>query len=201
MKHLFIISLILLSLSMKAQEVKSKRFTFGAEWGYVAVFYSGYHHNFTDPEGFRVDLREYSLKLQNNAEVYLHCGYDFNSHTNLSLYIGYSAIEDYHNIVPISLRLTRFYDLKRYDDKWFIFFDAGSGISIKYQPQEILAGKIGCGYRMVLSRKTSIDFMASLRWLYTHPDILYYGESIPHKSINRNNAYASAISLGMALTF
>ena len=201
MKQLFIISLLLLSLCMKAQEVESKRFSFGAEWGYVAVFYSGYHHNFTAPEGFRADLREYGFKLENNAEVYVHCGYNFNPNTNLSLYIGYSAIEDYHNIIPVSLRLTRFYNPNRYNDRWFIYFDAGSGISVKHHPQEILTGKFGCGYRMILSRKTSLDFIASLRCLYTHPDILYFGESIPYNNINRNNAYASALSLGLALTF
>ena len=201
MKRLLIIFLILVSIGLKAQESHSRRFTFGAEWGYVAVFYSGYHHNFFDPEGFRADLREYGFKLENNAEVYLHCGYDLNKRTNLSFYLGYSAIEDYHNIIPVSLRLTRFFDFNRYNDNWFVYFDIGSGISLKRKPQEIVTGKIGCGYRIVLSKDTALDFVAALRCAYTHPDINYYGVRIPHENINRNNAYVSALSLGMGLTF
>lgn len=201
MKRLLTIFMILFSVGAKAQDASSHRFTYGAEWGYVAVFYSGYHYNFFDPEGFRADIRDNGLKLENNAEVYLHCGYNLNAKTNLSVYFGYSAIEDYHNTVPISLRLTRYFDFNRYNDRWFTYIDIGSGISLKHDPQEILTGKIGCGYRMALSQNTSLDFIAAIRCAYTHPDITYYGENIPHSNINRNNAYASALSLGMALTF
>ena len=201
MKHLYIIILALIPVVMNAQESSSRRFTFGAEWSYIGVFYSGHHYNFHDPEGFRVDSRDHGFKLTSNAEVYMHCGYELNNKTNLSLYLGYSAIEHYHNTIPISLRLTRFYGDNDLNDRWFTFYDIGSGISIKASPQAILSGKIGGGYRMVLSRNTSLDFVASLRCTYTKPDIEYYGEHITYSSINRNNAYTSAVSLGIALTF
>lgn len=201
MKRLLIIILTLIPIVMNAQEGQSHRITFGAEWSCIGVFYSGYHYNFYDPEGFRVDTRDHGFKLSSNAEVYLHCGYNLNSKTNLSLYLGYSAIEHYHNIIPVSLRLTRFYGNDELKDRWFSFYDIGSGISIKAKPQEIITGKLGCGYRMVLSRSTSLDFIAAVRCAYTHPDIEYYGEHITDRSINRNNAYTSALSLGIALTF
>ena len=86
-------------------------------------------------------------------------------------------------------------------DRWFSFIDLGSGISVKTHPQEILTGKIGGGYRMSLSRNTKLDFLVSLRSALTHPDIEYYGTEIEYSRINRNNAYVSAMSFGIALTF
>lgn len=178
------------------------KITFGAEWGYVGTIYSGYHYNFFAPEGYRVDPREHSFKYDTNAEACLHIGYNFNSQNNLSLYMGVSAVENYHHIIPISLRYTWFYDEKSYiEDRWFSFVDLGSGVCIKKRPQEILTGKIGGGYRMSLSQSVKIDFVLALRTILTHPEIEYYGTIIEYDKINRNNAYVSAISLGMALTF
>jgi hypothetical protein len=65
----------------------------------------------------------------------------------------------------------------------------------------ILTGKAGCGYRLSLSRDTKLDFIAAWRILLTHPDIYYYGMEVSPGRINRNNAYISAISFGIALSF
>ena len=178
------------------------RITFGGEWGYVGTIYSGYHYNFFAPEGYRVDPRGYGFSYDTNAEAYLHVGYNFNPKYNLSLYMGISAVEDYHHTVPMSLRFTWFYGNKAYtDDRWFSFADMGSGICIKKRPQEILTGKIGGGYRLSLSRNVKMDFILALRTVLTHPEVEYYGTVIEYDRINRNNAYSSAVSLCMALTF
>ena len=86
-------------------------------------------------------------------------------------------------------------------DRWLSFIDLGSGASIKEHPQELLSGKVGLGYRLSLSRTTKLDFIAAIRTVLTHPDIDYYGTMIEHARINRNNAYMSALSFSMALTF
>jgi hypothetical protein len=115
--------------------------------------------------------------------------------------MGVSAIEDYHHTLPVSIRLTRYYGDDHMKDRWFSFIDLGSGISIKEHPQAILTGKAGGGYRISLSRDTKLDFNMALRTVLTHPDIIYYGEMIKPDRINRNNAYVSAVSIGMSLTF
>ena len=199
-------SLIVLSLLISltfagGQDKPMPKITYGLEWGYIAVFYSGYHHNFFAPEGYRVDPRGHEFMYDSNAEAYMTVGYNFNEKYNLSLYLGLSAVEDYHHTVPLSLRLTRYYGDNHLSDRWFSFMDLGSGVSIKSHPQEILTGKIGGGYRLSLSRNTKLDFLFSLRSVLTHPDIEYYGYEIEYSRINRNNAYISAFSLGMALTF
>ena len=176
------------------------RFTFGAEWGYVGTFYTGYHYNFFAPEGYRVDPRGHGMTFASNGEVYIHAGCNIGSKSNLSAYIGFSAIQEYHHTIPISIRYTRYYKAGKIGDRWFSFIDAGSGICIKDKPQEILTGKVGGGYRICLSNYVNLDFLVSLRSVLTHPDIDYYGTEIPSERINRNNAYSSAVSVGMALT-
>ena len=79
--------------------------------------------------------------------------------------------------------------------------ELGSGICIKRPVQEILSGKIGGGYRISLSRTTKLDFLVSARMTYTHPQVTYDKEVISHDMVRRNNAYASALSLGISLTF
>lgn len=203
MKRLCIILFLLISVraSLVAQEKSYPRITFGAEWGYIGVFYSGYHYNFFAPEGYRVDPRGHEFKYDSNAEVYLHVGYNINEKYNVSLYAGFSAVEDYHHTLPVSLRLTRFYGASHMDDRWLTFVDLGSGLSLKKNPQEILTAKVGGGYRLSLSRNTKLDIIFSLRSVLTHPDITYYDTAIDRSRINRNNAYLSAASLGLALTF
>ena len=202
MKRIILITITLCSFFIKAngQDENYPRFTFGSEWGYIGVFYSGYHYNFFAPEGFRVDPRGYEFRYSSNAEGYVHAGYNLNSRLNLSLYMGFSAIEEYHFTIPVSLRLTRCFDRDYTKDKWLMFIDIGSGISLQEHPQEILTGKIGAGYRFSLSRRTKLDFLMGLRSTYTRPDIYYNGAHISHDKVNRNNAYISAFSIGIAIT-
>lgn len=198
---IIIFVMLLTSIGLKAQTEPVPRFTFGAEWGYIATFYSGYHFNFFAPEGYRADPRHQEFTYISNGEVYLHAGYNLNEKYNLSLYLGFSAIGEYHHSIPVSVRLTRYYKTNNLGDRWFGFIDLGSGVSIKKEPDMMLSGKIGAGYRLSLSRRTSLDFIAGLRTVLTHPDIYYYGTLIPQDKINRNNAYMSALSLSMSLTF
>ena len=201
-KGSLIILFILLTVSVSAKvSSKESRFTYGIEWSYIGVFYSGYHYNFFAPEGYRVDPRKYGFMYDTNGEALLQAGYQLNEKWNISLYTGLSAFEDQHCTVPISIRLSRYYRPNNREGQWLGFLDLGSGFSIKVKPQEIYTGKVGGGYRMHLSRRTKLDFIASLRISYTHAAIYFDGKQIPVEMINRNNAYDSAITLGMALTF
>lgn len=195
------VAMLLFLMTGSAQTTSVPRFTFGAEWGYIGIFYSGYHYNFYAPEGHRMDPRHHEFTYISNAEAYLHGGYNLNEKYNVSIYMGLSAIGEYHHTLPISVRLTRYYGEDPMKDRWLAFLDVGSGISIKEHPQKLLSGKVGIGYRLSLSRNTKLDFTAALRTVLTHPDIDYYGTPIPYERVNRNNAYISALSLGMAVTF
>ena len=198
MKRLAIILLLVLAaIPMTA----GKRLTWGLEWGYVGTFFSGMHLNYFSPDGWRADETLNEACFLSNGEVYAHIGWDLDRKWNLSIYAGYCGIQKLHHSIPVSLRATRYFQEDEKGDRWLIFMDAGSGISIKSHPQEIFTGKIGGGYSLRLSSGTYLNFIAALRGTYTHADIEYTGEMIPYDRINRNNAYGCSISLGISLSF
>jgi hypothetical protein len=203
MKNILAILLILIPFNnfVNAQKDRFSKYTFGVEWGYVATFQSGYRYIFFPPEGYRVDVRDNNFRLQSNADLYIHSGINLNSIWNLSLYAGFAGVGDIHKVLPVSIRATRYFGKDPLADRWFAFTDLGSGICFKRPVQEILTGKIGGGYRMSLSRYSKLDFIISARMTYTHPQITYDQEIISHDMVRRNNAYVSALSLGLGLTF
>lgn len=203
MKKIIAILLILFSFNnfVNAQKDRFSRYTFGVEWGYVATIQSGYRYIFFPPEGYRVDVRDNSFGLKNNADVYIHAGMNLNNKWNLSIYAGYAGVSDIHKVIPVSLRGTRYFGEDPLKDRWFAFADLGSGLCMKRPLQEILSGKIGGGYRLSLSRYSMLDFLVSARMTYTHPQITYDQEVIAQEMVRRNNAYVSALSVGLGLTF
>ena len=177
------------------------RFTFGTEWSYCATFLSGYRYYYIAPEGYRMDEKGRSVNYMTDGEIYMHAGCNFNPYWNLSLYLGYTGMGNFHNAVPISIRATRYFNENPMKDRWFAFCDVGSGISMKKAPSELITAKIGGGYRLSLSRITKLDFITSLRFIHAHPDIYYYGEKVDESAIGRSSGYIMSISAGIGLTF
>ena len=93
------------NICVKAQETGEEsfpRFTFGAEWGYVATVWEFTHNNFFSAEGYRINEKGNAFGYHSNGELYLHAGYNFDEYWNLSLYAGYGGVNGMHKIVPIS---------------------------------------------------------------------------------------------------
>ena len=90
---IFVLSLICCTVSWGKDHALPK-FTFGAEWGYMPTFLSGYHYNFFAPDGYRVDMDEERARYFTNGEALFHAGYNLNDQWNLSLYLGYTGISD-----------------------------------------------------------------------------------------------------------
>jgi hypothetical protein len=178
-----------------------KRFTCGAEWNYVMTLQSGFHYNYFSTEGFRVDERGNDFLYYSNGDVYFHAGYDLDERWNLSMYLGYAGVHNIHAVIPVSIRGTRYFNPNPMGDRWFAFTDLGSGICVKEQPQEILVARLGGGYSLALSRFTRLEFICSARITYTHPQVYDQGDVIRLNKTNRNNAYVSALSLGLGITF
>lgn len=201
MKRLAIYIFALLMPITASAEERSKKLTFGTEWGYIHTFYNGYHNNFFSQDGWRVNERDQGLCSYSNAEIYLHIGYNLSDNWNLSAYAGYTNICTINHCIPVSLRATRYFKENEKGDRWLTFIDLGSGITARKHPQEILTGKVGTGYRISLSEDTKIDIIASFRMNYAHTDIIYENTGISFEKVNRNNFYAGAASIGISLTF
>lgn len=177
------------------------KFTFGTECSYNATVYSHLHQYFISPEGFREEILDNRWKYTGNPELTLHAGYNINQYWNLSLFLGYTGVGDFHRALPVSLRATRYFGDNHMTDRWFAFVDMGSGISFKNKIGGIGFGKLGAGYRLSLSRVSKLDFLMSIRTIYTHPDIIYYGETINPDKTYRNNGLTCSLNLGIGLTF
>lgn len=204
MKRFIAILAILVPLALQAEGSQShrlKRLTFGAEWNYIASYHYGVHHNFFSQEGYRVDINQQALGYRSNGDVYLHVGYNFNNDWNLSLYTGYAGVYGFNKTLPLSLRMTRYFQENGQADRLLCFIDAGSGVCIKVNPQMTVTGKIGGGYRLSLSRTTKMDFLFAYRMSLVHPEIIFDGYIVPKEMTNRNNAYVSAFSIGISLSF
>lgn len=201
-RGLLILALVLLTCICSAGKTRTydiPRFTYGVDWSYVETFLSGHHNYFISPEGYRIEQKEFKGRHIPNGEVNIHAGYNLNHNWNLSLRLGYTGIADMHPAIPATLRLTGFFGKDHTADRWFVYGEGGSGISIKENPQELIVGRIGIGHRFSLSRYTKLDILASLRYIRTHPEIEYYGEHIT--SFTRNEGHAVSATLGIGLTF
>ncbi len=175
--------------------------TFGLEWGYIATINTTYHYNFFSDEGYRVDSKDCLFRYFNNADMYAYLGYDLSDRWNLALYMGLAGMGGYHKAIPVSLRMTRYFEKNNEGDRWFSFLDLGSGIDLKIPVQEIVTGKIGGGYSLALSKRSSLNFILTARVVYTHPRIIYEQTIIPMEKTNRNDAFVSALSLGLSISF
>lgn len=205
MKRILIITASILvsitAMAGRSDSVPCKRFTFGAEWNYIASFSSIIHHNFFSEIGYRVDIKDRMFEYKSNADLYLHCGLNMNENWNVSLYAGIAGVYDINKVVPISLRFTRYFRPDEKGDRWFAFLDGGSGISLSRHPQSIACGKAGGGFRLAMNQVSMLDFIVAFRMTLTHPELEFDGFSIPADKINRNNALVSAVSVGLSLTF
>jgi hypothetical protein len=176
--------------------------TFGAEWSYVGTFHYSTRFNYFNTEGYRQNRNSHHFGYWSNGEALLHVGYNLTDRWNLSVYAGISGMADIHNAVPVSIRATHYFSKdSATKDTWLAFADLGTGLSIKHEPQEILTGKIGGGYRFSLSPDTKLDFIAAFRLAYTHPQIMDGDDMITLKWTNRNIAFLQSFSIGMAIIF
>ena len=72
------------------------RVTFGAEWGYVATFFSYHSYNYFSTEGYRMSEKHGAFGIGSNGEVNLHIGYNLNHHWNIALYAGFTGLMNIH---------------------------------------------------------------------------------------------------------
>ena len=180
----------------------SARLSCGIEWGYDATVIDAYHYNYMDAaDGFRIDEEAVKPMLYSNGHAMAHLTVEFARRWALGLYAGYAGVQQRTRIFPLALRSTYFKESFR-DDGQFLFLEGGAGL---HETRRSISpfGRLGYGYRAVLTRRSSIDFSASLRVTADHPPI--YDSSIPgyvsDENIRRSDALYGAVILSVALNF
>lgn len=180
----------------------SARLSCGIEWGYNATVLDLYHYNYMDSaDGFRIDQKVMKPMYYSNGHATAHLTLEFARRWALGLHAGYAGIQQRTRIFPLALRSTYFMESFR-EDGQFIFLEGGAGL---HETRKIISpfGRLGYGYRLALSRRSSMDFSASMRAAFDHPPI--YDSSIPgyvpEENIRRSDALYGALLLSVALNF
>ena len=180
----------------------SARLSYGIEWGYDATLLNAYHYNYMDSaDGFRIDQKDVKPMYYSNGHATAHLSVEFARRWALGLHAGYAGIQQRTRIFPLALRSTYFIDSFRTDGS-FLFIEGGAGL---HETRRNISpfGRLGYGYRAVLSRRSSIDLSASLRVTADHPPI--YDSSIPgyvpEENIRRSDALYGALLFSVALNF
>lgn len=180
----------------------SARLSYGIEWGYDATMLYIYHFNYMDAvDGFRIDDEAVKPMYYSNGHATAHLTLEFARRWALGLYAGYAGVQQRTRLFPLALRSTYYMESFR-SDGGFIFIEGGAG---RHETRDSISpfGRLGYGYRAVLSRRNSIDFSGSLRVVSDHP--LIYDSSIPgyvaEENIRRSDALYCALCFSIALNF
>lgn len=209
MRKFLLISVIIASAVMDAaadEPVRDfPRFTFGLEGNCILSAISYSHINYIAADGYRVDRRGSDCRPAVNGELLLNAGYNIGRHMNMALCFGISGISRGETVMPLSLRLTVLFGRDPLKARWFSFIDGGTGIGTGTVARFSPVAKIGAGYRISLTKSAKLDFMLSLRSIYTHPQITEFSEGdmvqVPSDRIRRSQAFYNAVMLGVGLNF
>ena len=196
-KVLFSIILILVTSSI----TRAGNFTYGVEWGgsFSAIRYHDY--NYLIESGYRMNDSSLSFGGKVNGVFWANVGYLIANRFQISLYSGYEGIDRNVRVVPIVLR-GAFFNKGYHSDGLFAFAGGGVGIT-DVERRSVILGRIGAGYRIVLSKATCLDFMISANMSIRNPDLLDPDSHMPIADyrISVNNLCLGKLGLSMALSF
>lgn len=188
----------------KRQERDYPLFTFGMETSYVLGFMNYSHFNFISADGDRRDERSLTAGAVSNGQILAGCGINLSRNWNLSLFTGYGGVYRRERMVPLSLRVTWLSGDNPLENRWLLFCGAGIGFNDFERPEKVSAeGKIGAGYRISLNRAVKLDFLVGFQEVYTHPRAgeSDTGDYVAPERMRRNDAFLSALTIGLALVF
>lgn len=210
MKRLVLISALMMITSLHcaagtrsvSQITENFHVKYGIEWGYLATFMNSYHTVYFDPDaGYRIDREGTDMFLYSNGYASARLGVEMFGHYSATVLAGYCGIRQDRRILPLTLRAA--YHLNSYDETGsMVFLEGGAGIQFSEESAALLL-KAGYGYRLKMSRKSSLDFMASLQMSGDHPGI--YNPDIPGYvpdiQVRRSDSLCGAICFSIAINF
>lgn len=192
---------------MLKELMESAHFKYGVEWGYDATFMDKYHSVYFDPDvGYRIDAEGTKLLLYSNGYASARIGVELMKHYSATILAGYCGVKQGRRIFPLTMRATYFID--SYDVSGIMaFIEGGTGVhyesGMDFSDINIIVGKCGAGYRLKMSKKSSLDFMASIQLTYDHPGI--YNPDIPGYIpdfyVRRSDDLFGSFNLSCAISF
>jgi len=207
MKLRHIISAFILILTCAGiSHAQTPLMRYGVEWGFAPNISYDHHTNFITEDGYRVDSHESGMCFAVNSYLLGSIGINVGKHFDVNLLSGYAGIGKNNRVIPVLLRAG--YHLKKVgNDTPFCFIDGGFGFHTRKEGEPYRKPAIttdaGIGYRLVLTRRSSIDFVFNGKWtfdslLITDPNS---GNFIQESNIRDNKAFYLTLSLGVRVNF
>lgn len=175
-------------------------FAWGAEWSIAASFLEWQHRVFIIQEGNRVTEKSSSVRYHTNAEVLAFAGADFGRHLTVAFCSGYGGASENLKYVPFTIRGTWRFGNRNRRQMPFVFLDCGTGVTIQDRPSACFCSRAGFGWGIAMSDKARLNFSASFRSIYCHPEFCD-GAGREPVEIRRNNYWRGGLTLGMGLSF
>lgn len=177
-------------------------FTYGIEWSYVSTFNITAHLNYISIDGPRVDYRYSTFGFIANGQLFANAGINVTEKVNLSLYLGYTGIYSGTGMfIPVSLRATRTFGKSTKAGRWLAYAEAGGGMNVRGIKKISFIGKVGGGYGIRLDRRRNLNFLISYQGVFTNPAVFEEEDMVSAERLRKSNAYISAFTLGIGLSF
>lgn len=200
MKRLLLPALIIL-LAVPLQ-ARAPRISYGLEWGYTGTFLRTHQYNYIYSAGSRVIDNDSFWWYYSNGTVLANAGLDLGSKVNMSVYSGLLGVYSRRWMVPVELR-TRWCPSGL--DQNGLVTHLGIAATFPVTTLQETSGRIniGAGYRVMVYRHISIDFLMSAVVTADHdlirdPDTEYY---VPRMNITRNYSEYWGINVSAAINF
>lgn len=182
---------------------KSPLVDFNVEWGYGATLYENRNFVYYDDYGSRIPDKYSGASYVGNAFVLAGIGLNIGEKSNVSLQSGYMGLPGDRKAIPLRLRYKYAVNGPTADGAILI---AGGGIGFPVNTdfrKPLANGIIGGGYRLVLSRRSSLDIQCTAAVTYDRPGILQKGSGFPVREsrILHNDAFYASLNIGLAINF
>lgn len=175
----------------------------GVEWGYTQSFWHWYHYNYLTDAMARVNSEDSEFELHQGGHIYAYLGYQIGRRWELDLISGWAGVWDGRRVVPVDLRVTRFFS--GLDSNGFkAFLEAGEVISHNDASSELPSNiiKLGGGYRIMITSRSSIDLAMSVHRCLDHPAGVTdpkYNYRVPASHLRRSDTAYMGISFSISL--
>ena len=178
-------------------------FRYGIEWGYTGTFYETHHYNYLSDVGARVDVNSQGPVYYSNGDILGYAGLIMGRHIEADVVCGWAGVVQGRRVVPVMARGTYFFN-GTCQDGLKVYVDGGLCLARTSGSQLCPIARAGCGYRLMLTERTALDFSAALQGISDHPDDVYvteYHYSVPPESLRRSDRRYAGLTLSLALSF
>ena len=197
---------VILSLMLALHAVAyagGPRFSYGMEWGYTGSFLKTHQYNYIYSAGSRIiDYWPPQAGFFSNGTFLVNGGLDLSEQVNLSLYTGIEGVWSDRWMVPVQVRAR--WCPAGLEHNSFLHH-AAADLTFPVTPTYLssLGLHVGSGYRLMVYKSISVDFLLSLSIVGDHdqlidPDEHYY---IPQKDIMLNLSEYWGLNFSIALNF